>query len=67
MNLICTQNKEELILTKNNKVQTGKFRIVLMLLFICLVSYNSVAQNTKISLNLSNIPIKEVFKEIEKQ
>jgi len=68
MNLIFTlTKKEELILSKNNKVQTGKFRVVLMLLFICMVSYNSIAQNTKISLNFSNISIKEVFKEIEKQ
>lgn len=67
MNLFLPGNTRTSFFTQDKKRVVRLNRFFLLLFFTFLLSLNIYAQNNKINLNSSNISIKDVFKEIEKQ
>ncbi len=67
MDLILPRNTKAALLSLRKKNLAGKLIVLILLFFMSFSSYTAFAQNNKITLNLSNTSIKDVFKEIEKQ
>lgn len=67
MNLFLPGITKKILFAKDKKGVAGSLRFLFLLSFVCFMSHNVFAQNNKINLNMSNISIKDVFKEIEKQ